>query len=98
MPNNLAFLKASMTAFKETLGGASDKQKGDLISIPTADHFNGLLDRIRAEAPEVAPHLPPRVTAKSDFSIMGKSDIKFLELEMLVNQVIHVLGVLASDA
>ena len=97
MPTPIDFLKATVAAFKETLGQTPPTQKNDLVSIHSGKHFNDLLAKIKVEAPEAAGHLPPPITWTTDFALMGKSDIKFLELEMYVNQVVHVLNVLASD-
>ncbi len=95
MPTSLDFHKASLMAFKNTLEGKSAKEKEKHISIQIAQQFNGIVDNIKKEHPEAEPHLPKAVTwkgiAAQDMQI---ADIRFLDFEMLVNQVLATLEVI----
>jgi len=95
MPTNLDFHKATLMAFKNTIEGKSLKEKEQHVSIQVAQQFNGLVDNIRKEHPEAEPHLPKSITMNSiaaqDFQI---ADIRFLDFEMLVNQVLSTLEVI----
>ncbi len=95
MATTLDFLTAKLVAYKNTLDGKSSKEKREHISIQIAAQFNGFLEQIKKEAPESGPHLPQPITwqgiGADHFQI---ADISFLDLEMLVNQVLAVLNVI----
>lgn len=94
MPTALDFIRAKVQAFKNTLDGKTLKEKEKHVAIAVAEEFNGFLEEIRKASPEAAPHLPKPITWKSVFAQdMRLSDVKFLELEMLLNQTLAVLDV-----
>ncbi len=95
MPTSLDFHKGTITAFKNTLDGKSAKEKEKHISIQIAEQFNSIVDNIKKEFPDAAPHLPQPITMKGIASRdMQIADIKFLDFEMLLNQVLGVLEVI----
>lgn len=55
------------------------------------------MEDIKKASPDCAFHLPEPITWNTVAAEAGWSDIKFLELEMLLNQVIAVLDVLRAD-
>jgi hypothetical protein len=94
MPTQLDFLKAKVLAYKHTLDGKTSKEKEKHVAIQIAEEFNSILEEIKKLSPDAAPHLPKPISwkgiAAQDMQI---SDIRFLELEMLLNQVLAILDV-----
>ena len=97
MASTLDFLKANVQAYKHTLDGKSSKEKASLVSIQIAQQFNAIVDQIKKEAPDTAPHLPKPVTWVGPFARMQHADVTFLDLEMMINQVLAVLDVVRSS-
>ena len=94
MPTTLDFLKAKVQALKHTLEGKSGKEKDGRVSIQIAQQFNGILDEVKKESPDAAPHLPQHITWNSPFARLQQADVTFLDLEIMVNQVLAILDVL----
>lgn len=98
MATTLDFLKAKLQAYKHTLDGKSGKEKERHVAIHVAEEFNGILEAIKKESPEAAPHLPKPITWTSVFAHdMKVADVTYLDLEMLINQVIAVLDVIRGN-
>jgi hypothetical protein len=68
------------------------------LSIQIADQFNPVVENVKKEYPDAAPHLPQPITwtgiAAQDMQI---ADITFIDFEMLLNQVLAVLDVLRGS-
>jgi hypothetical protein len=97
MPTSLDFHRATIRAFKNTLDGKASKEKEKHISIQIAEQFNVIVDNIRKEFPDAASHLPQPITMKGIASRdMQIADIKFLDFEVLLNQVLGILEVLEA--
>ncbi len=98
MANTLDFIRAKVSAYKHTLEGKSSKEKERHVAIHVAEEFNSFMEEIKKEAPEAAPHLPKPLTwkgiAAQDMQI---ADVTFLDLEMLLNQVLAVLDVVRGN-
>jgi hypothetical protein len=94
MATRLDYLRARVLAYKVTLDGKPSKEKKDRVSVQIAEQFNGILEDIKKESPEAAPHLPQPITMNSmaarDFQL---SDANFIELEMMLNGILAVLEV-----
>jgi len=97
MATTLDFLRANVQAYKHTLDGKSSKEKDGLVSIQIAKQFNAIVDQIKKEAPDAAPHLPQSIEWTGPFSQMQLADVNFLDLEMMLNQVVAVLDVVRSS-
>lgn len=93
MPTSLDFLNAKVLAYKNTLDGKPAKEKAKAVSIHIAQQFNAMLEELKKEAPEVASHLPQPIAWNPMFR-EGPSCVAFLELEMMLNQVVAVLDLL----
>jgi hypothetical protein len=98
MATSLDFYKTTVLAFKHTLEGKSAKEKEKHVSIQIADQFNSVVENVKKEYPDAAPHLPQSITwrgiATQDMQI---ADIRFIDFEMLLNQVLAVLDVLRGS-
>lgn len=98
MPTSLDFYKATVLAFKHTLEGKSAKEKEKHVSIQIADQFNSVVENVKKEYPDAAPHLPQPITSKGIAAQdMQIADIRFIDFEMLLNQVLAVLDVLRGS-
>jgi hypothetical protein len=98
MATTLDFVRAKIQAFKHTLESKPSAEKQKHVAIQIAEQFNSFLEEIKKESPEAAAHLPMPITWTSVFARdMRLSDIKFLELELLLNQVLAVLDVVRGD-
>ena len=98
MPMPLDFHRATVLAFKSTLEGKSAKEKEKHIAIQIAEQFNSTVEKIKKEFPDAASHLPQPITwkgiAAQDMQI---TDIRFLDFEMMLNQVLAILDVLRGS-
>jgi hypothetical protein len=94
MPTTFDFIKTKVLAVKYTLDGKSSKEKEGRISIQIAQQFNGMVDEIKKESPDAAPHLPQHITVTSPFARIQQADVTFLDLEIMINQMLAVLDVL----
>jgi hypothetical protein len=93
MATTLDFLKAKVQAYKHTLDGKSSQEKDGRVSIQIAQQFNAIVDEIKKELPGTASHLPQSIGWTSPFARLQQADVTFLDLEMMVNQVLAVLEV-----
>jgi hypothetical protein len=93
MATALDFIRASVQAYKHSLDQKSSQDKDGPVSIQIAQQFNSIVDQIKKEVPEAASHLPQPITWTGPFARMNCADVKFLELEMMLNQVLAILEV-----
>jgi hypothetical protein len=95
MPTTLDFLKAKVMAVKHTLDSRSSKEKGGHISVQTAQQFNAVIEEIKKASPEAAPHLPQPIQWGGHMArLASQANVTFLDLEIMVNQVLGILDVL----
>jgi hypothetical protein len=98
MPKELDFVKATVLAYKSTLDSKPSSEKSGRVSIQLAHQFNSIVEKIKNVCPpEAASELPRPITWNTPAANAGWSDVKFLELEMMLNQVIAILDVLRAD-
>src|SRR4051794_28518924 len=93
----LDFLRAKVIAYKNTLEAKSSTEKNKHVAIAVAQQFNGFLEEIKKESSVAAPHLPHPVTWKGHAADFQKADVTYLDLELLVNQVLAVLDVVRGS-
>jgi hypothetical protein len=96
MPTQMDFLRAKVLAYKNTLDGRAASQKAGRVSTLIAEQFNAIVEEIKKALPEAASHMPPTITSIT-VPGSGKSDVTFLDLEMMLNQVVSVLDVLRAE-
>jgi hypothetical protein len=96
MPVKIDFLIATMSAFEKTLEKLDQKTKAGHVPVQLAENFNKLLDEIKTESPDAAPELPLPITLDGTFEGIGVTDISYVALEVMVRQVLGVLGVLKT--
>ena len=97
MPTQLEFIKAKVSAYKATLTPKTHKEKEGRISIQMAQQVNAFVEEIKKEAHEAATHLPQPIGWDSPFARVAQAEVSFLELEMMLNQILAVLDVLRED-
>jgi hypothetical protein len=88
--NKAAILKAKALSIKTTLAKASEEAKGHRVTRLMAGEFNGLLDQVKTECPEVAFALPQPITSHH-MPFAGVSDATYIDLEILTEQLISIL-------
>ena len=94
----LDFHRAKAQAYKKTLEATPGPQKHEQASNIIAKQVNELVEAIKTEFPDAAQHLPPTITWANPFaSRTGWSDVKLVEMEMMLNQIIGVLDVLRAS-
>jgi hypothetical protein len=95
MATPLDFVRAKVLAYKNTLEGKPTREKEKHVSIQIAEQVNSFMEEIKREFPEATHHLPPPITWIGMGALdMRISDVRFLELEMMLNQVLAILDVL----
>jgi hypothetical protein len=94
MPRALDLIRAKVLAYQQTLEGKSGAAKSGRVSIQLAQQFNAIVDEIKREFSETATHLPQPIRWTGPAArIAQQADVTFLDLEMLLNQVLAVLDV-----
>ena len=98
MPSAIEFLLAEAQAYKAVLSKLSVHEKSRAVPIHTAKQFNAMLDRIRVEAPDSAPHLPcPILGGQSPSARLNQlTSINYTDLEISVEIVLGVLALLKA--
>ena len=96
MPTKAEFLKAKVQAVKSVLEKTSPKEREGKVSSHLALDFNAVVKEIAAAFPEAAPHLPKPIHANLQLRHMGLSNIGFVDLMILAEQVLRVLSVVES--
>ena len=96
MPQKIDFLIAKMSAFEKTLENLDNKTKAGHVPTQLAENFNKLLAEIEAESSDAASELPSPIALGGDFADMGITEISYVALEVMVGQVLGILGVLKA--
>lgn len=97
MATAVDYHRATIVAFKNTLEGKSPHEKDKHVSVQVALQFNSLIERLQEEYPEAAPHFPMPITFLIPNSRHSQtSDIRFIDFELLLNQVLAILDVLRT--
>ena len=97
MPSTVSILKAMAMAFKTNLA-KHPTGKDQHVSLQDANSFNSLLKDIESFKPDIGQHLPKPVHCDNHlFTGVGKVDITYLDLEILVDQVIGILSVFEAE-
>lgn len=98
MPTQMDFVRAKVQAYKHTLDGKTAKEKSGKVSVHVAEQFNLIVADIKKECPEAAPHLPRPITwSKGGGVTFLVTPVSFLELEMMLDQVLAVLDLLREQ-
>ena len=96
MPTKIDFLIAKMSAFEKTLEKLDNKTKSMQVPTELAKNFNLLLEEITAESPVAAPELPKPIDLNEGIYQTSFTDVSYVGLEIMVGQVVAVLGVLKA--
>lgn len=90
-PTPLDFHRATVLAYKSTLESRPAKEKKERVSIQIAQQANTIVDDTTKAFPEASAHLPQRIRW-NEMYLSGPAGVSFLELEMMLNQVLAILG------
>jgi uncharacterized protein YllA (UPF0747 family) len=94
MPTSIDFLKARVMSQINTLSSKPEREKEKYIARQIAEEFNSIVEEIKKVSPDAAGHLPKPITWIGPAARnMQVADIRLLELEMLLNQVLAILEV-----
>ena len=95
---NIDLLIARASSFQATLATIDNQTKNRHVTKQLANNFNRLLDEIKKEMPaDTASHLPPPITFVSNAAkVAGMSDVLYLDLEIMINEIMNILGVLKA--
>jgi hypothetical protein len=97
MPAPIDIFITKLLAYKTIIAQTPSKEKEGQVSKQLADQFNTMLEGIATEWPELAPSLPTRIAARSQLSRrMALTDFKFVELAIVVEQVLGLLNLYKS--
>src|SRR5947209_1281254 len=66
------------------------------IAAHLAKQFNEVVKEIGEALPDVAPHLPKPIPSSTKFTMMGLSDVGYVDLMIMAEQVLRVLSVVES--
>ena len=94
MPTKSELLKARTRSIKSTLRDATQEQKKGHAGISLAENFNKILRDIAEMHPDLASSLPSEITWKGPFAQMRMSDVSYLDLEVMVDQVLALLDLM----
>ena len=95
-PTTLQIIKVQLEGIKDTLIGASERQKSNQVSLTVANDFNKLLQKVVDEYPDIKEALPEPIPFHRQLQINGLAAVSFLDLEVKANQVIKVIELLES--
>ena len=91
MPTPIDFMIAKVRGFQT---GNANSKKSDHISKHTMIEVNGIIEDIKKQFPETAPHLPKPITANGRGShLLPIADITFAELDMNLSSIVNILEV-----
>ena len=97
MPKKIDFLIAKISAFAKPLEMLDNKTKSMQVPTELAKNFNMLLEEIAAESPTAAPELPKPIDLYEGIYQTGSTDVSYVGLQIIVGQVVGVLGVLKAS-
>ncbi len=96
--STLQILRTSLESFRTTLQGAGAGRKDGQVSVYVVRQFNLILEKVRELVPEVVDGLPKPVSIRGPMTKMGLAPIKYLDLEILVDQVLAMIRLAESEA
>src|SRR5262249_43529842 len=96
MPSKVDFLKAKLQAVTSVLEKTSPKERENKVSTQLAEQFNEVVKEIGKALPETAPHLPKPIHSSTKFALVGQSDVGYVDLMIMAEQVLRVLSVVES--
>ena len=85
---------AKLYGIKSTIDKADVEQKKSNISIQIGDSFNELVTEIGEFYPDIKDALPKRISTSGVYHRVRKSDINYLDLEILVETVLQLLNLI----
>ncbi|TWT64260.1 hypothetical protein [Rubinisphaera italica] len=92
MTKNIKLLKTKIESTKKTLGKLSPDSKQTHISLAIAEDFNGIIDQLVLEVPDIKNIVPKKITSTMPMSHMKKADIKYIDLEIYLDQLIAIIS------
>lgn len=91
MPSRIDLLRARARSFKSTLQKATAKEKEGPAGTALAENFNKIVQEAGNAFPDLKDSLPAPITSRGPFARMGKSDVSYLDLEVMADQLLAML-------
>lgn len=88
---------ASVQGILKTLERTPATDKRHLIALQLAMDFNDILGKVRAQYPEIADTIPKPLTTRGSVTSEGKAPASFLDLEIVCEQLLNLLGLVADS-
>jgi hypothetical protein len=86
-----ALLQARLQGIRTTLDRAPANEKSHQASTALASGFNEIVDAIKKTYPELGESLPGPIQSTEPFRRIGKSNVTYLDLEVMCEQVLNLL-------
>lgn len=93
-PDKLQLLKVRLQSYKNILEKTPPSQKSGFVSNNLATNFNEIIDEFRTISPNVKNQLPKEILIPG----FRQEDVSFLDLEIMVEQVLGIINVLESGS
>jgi hypothetical protein len=84
-------MQAKLQGIKTALERAPASEKNHSASVALAGEFNRVIEQAAAEYEDIADALPKPVTWSGMTARAGRSDVSFMDLEALTEQVLNLL-------
>jgi hypothetical protein len=97
MPSKAAFLKSRLEGMKSVLEKATPKEKEQRVTTHMAKEFNTILTEIGSAYPDATSQLPKPILSTTKLRFLGQSDVGYVDLQMMVEQVLRILSLVESD-
>ena len=94
----LQIQRKALESFRTTLQGAAAGRKDGQVSVNVVRGFNSILERVQELVPEVVDGLPKPVRIRGPMTKKGLAPIKYLDLEILLDQVLAMIRLAESEA
>jgi 4-hydroxy-3-methylbut-2-enyl diphosphate reductase IspH len=96
MPSKVDFLRAKVQAVLSALEKASAKEREGRVSTHVAKDFNEVVKQIGEGFPDASGHLPKPICSSTKERFQGLSDVRYVDLVIMAEQVMRILSVIES--
>ncbi len=90
--DKVKLLKAKLDGIRTTLQRSSEQQKKELAPTLLAKDLNGVIDEVAKTYPDLKDALPKPVLSSTPARRLGMSDVRYLDVEIFVEQVLRLLN------
>ena len=91
-------ITAKVQGIMKTLENTPASEKKNLVSLELAEDFNQTLKRVSVEYPDIANTLPKPLSTRGPMTQLGKASASFLDLEIVCEQLLNLLGLVGESS